>query len=128
MKDLRLSPDASGDYDLKLENGKFTWAKDGVQVANHAQIRLSVPKGTLSLNDRLSGKENLGFGLYEILLRADVGQSEKELEIKRVIMQTPGYKSLLSFTFSQSEHTATFTAHVQTNWGEISIGDTIEAL
>ena len=128
MKDLRISPDSEGDYDITLENGKFVWAKDGTQTANHAQIRMSIPKGTLSLNDRLSGKEDLGLALYEIILKADVGRAEKELEIKRVIMQTPGYEKLINFTFSQTAHSATWSAQAQTEWGEITIGDTIEAL
>jgi hypothetical protein len=127
-KDLRISPDSEGDYDIILEDGKFVWAKLGTQVANHCQIRMSIPKGTLSLNGRLSNKEDLGFKLYEIILKADVGHAEKELEIKRVIMQTPGYLSMISFSFSQTAHTATYTAQVQTEWGAITIGDTIEAL
>ncbi|MCP4667583.1 MAG: hypothetical protein GY849_14600 [Deltaproteobacteria bacterium] len=128
MKDLRISPDTEGDYDLILEDGKFVWAKDGTQVANHCQIRMSIPRGTLSLNDRLSNKEELGLQLYEIILRADIGKAEKELEIKRVIMETPGYKSLISFSSSQTAHSITYEAHAQTEWGEITIGDTIESL
>jgi hypothetical protein len=128
MKDLRISPDSEGDYDIILEDGKFVWAKEGTQVANHCQIRMSIPKGTLSLNDRLSNKEDLGLALYEIILRADIGQAEKDLEIKRVIMQTPGYEKLISFTFEQTAHTGTWAVQAQTQWGEISIGGTIEAL
>jgi hypothetical protein len=127
-KDLRISPDTEGDYDIILENGKFVWAKEGTQVANHCQIRMSIPKGTLSLNGRLSNKEELGLALYEIILKADVGQAEKDLEIKRIIMQTLGYEKLISFTFEQTNHTGTWAAQIQTQWGEITIGGIIEAL
>ena len=128
MKDLRLSKDANGIYDISFENGNFVWAKDGTQVANHAQIRANVPLGTLSLNDRLSSKEALGIKLYEIMLRYDISQGEKELEMKRVIMETPGYKSMISFSYSQTGHTGTYSAQIQTEWGAITIGDTPEDL
>jgi hypothetical protein len=127
MKYLRLSIDVDGNLDLKLENGKFRWGKEGTQVANHAQIRLSTIKGELSLNGRLSNDET-ELDLYGIMLRADIGQAEKELEMKRVIMNTPGYQSLISFSYSQTAHTGSYSAQVQTAWGAITIGDTIEAL
>ena len=128
MKDLRISRNSSGIRDITLENGKFKWAKDGTQVANHMDIRLQIPRGTLSLNDRLSGKEDLGLQLYEVIFRADISKAEKELEIKRVIMQTPGYKSMLSFSFSQTGHSATWSASVQTEYGAMTISDALEQL
>jgi hypothetical protein len=128
MKDIRITKNSDGIDDIKLIDGNFRWAKDGIQVANHAHIRMQIPRGTLSLNDRLSDKEDLGLQMYEILFRTDISQVEKELEIKRVIMQTPGYLSMIEFTFAQTNHSASYTAKIQTEWGDRTIADAVEAL
>ena len=128
MKDLRLSPDSEGDYDVTLVNGKFRWAKEGTQVANHGHIRMNIPKGTLSLNGRLSNKENDGLDLYGIIFDTKKSKAEKEMEIKRVILQTPGYQSIISFSFEQTSYSASYAAEVQTIYGNRTISDNIEAL
>jgi len=128
MKDLRVSPDSNGHYDITLVDGKFRWAKDGTQAANHCQIRMDISKGTLSLNNRLSNKENEGLDLYGIIFDARKSKAEKEFEIKRVILETPGYQSIISFTFEQTGHSATYSAKVQSQWGSREISEAIEAL
>lgn len=121
MKDLRLSKDDNGIYDIRPEDGNFVWAKDGTQVANHGHIRLNTFRGTLSLNGRLSNKENVGFDIYGIVLDMSKTQSEKELEIKRVIMGTPGYVSLAYFKWEQTAHSLYIEAKVNTEYGALTL-------
>ena len=128
MKDIRITKDANGIDDIKLVNGKFRWAKDGTQAANHCHMRLQIPRGTLSLNGRLSNKEHLGFQLYEIILNTAAGELEKQLEIKRVIMETPGFLKLLSFSYVQTGHSVAINGGVQSEWGEMTLGDDREEL
>lgn len=123
MKDLRISKNSNGIDDITLENGDFRWAKDGTQVANHCHIRMQIPKGTLDLNGRLTNKENKGVDFYGIIFATDKSQSEKELEIKKVIMQTPGYRSLSYFKWTQTGHSVAIDAKIVTDWGTLTLSD-----
>jgi hypothetical protein len=121
MKDIRISPDDDGIDDITLEDGAFKWAKDGTQVANHHHIRSQVFKGTLDLNGRLSNKELKGVDFYGVIFDTSKTQSEKELELKKIIMQTPGYRALTYFSWSQTNHTVSVEAKIQSDWGELTL-------
>ena len=128
MIDARLTKSTQGYYDLKLENGRFPMCEDGTEAAQHALIRLLAFRGEYSLNGEIDGKDDLGTYWYERIFAMDVSQAEKELEIKRRILQTPGIESITKFVWSQTGHTVTIDAIIKTEWGSLEISDTVEAL
>jgi hypothetical protein len=127
MKSPRLTGTA-GQYDLKLEDGKFVWVEDGSQAAQHALVRLLIFKGEIALDGMLTTKTELGTQWYEIIFDHTKELSEKELELKSRILGTPGVKNILSWDWSQSGKTVTIDASFQTEWGEASVGEEIELL
>ena len=128
MIDARLTRNTAGDYDLKFENGTFIMAEDGTEAAQHALIRLLVFRGEPSLNGEIEGKEDTGTFWYDRIWPTNTSKAEKEFEIKRRILQTPGIDSITEFTWSQTAHTVTINGIVKTQWGSLTISDTIEAL
>jgi len=125
----RISKDANGNYDLVFENGAFKWAADGIQAAQHAFIRLMIFKGEQSLGGVLTAKTELGTKWYETIFDMSKPKSEKELEIKRRILDTPGIsRFIVPLSWTQSGHTVTITGTVQTDWGAVDLSQTIEAL
>ena len=128
MIDARLTRNASGDYDLKFENGSFVMAEDGTEAAQHALIRLLAHKGEYSLNGEIDGKDNLGTDWYGKIWPMNITKAEKEFELKRRLLQTPGVESIIKWQWTQSGHTVTIEAELKTEWGSMTIADTIEAL
>ena len=128
MKAPRLTKNTSGDYDLLIENGKIPMIEDGTQAAQHALTRLLIFKGEYSLDGELTTKTELGTKWYETIFAMDKPQVAKELEIKRRLLQTPGIKKILSFEWSQSEHTVTIEGKFQTDWGAETVSETVTPL
>ncbi len=124
----RISRNTNGDFDLVFENGKFKWATDGTQAAQHALIRLLAFKGEYSLNSELGGKDSLGTDWYGIVFDMSKSKAEKELEIKRRILGTDGVEKITDWSWTQSGHSVTITGIVVTQWGSVDISQTIEAL
>jgi hypothetical protein len=94
MKDVRFTKD-SGIWDMKLEGGDFPWCEEGTQVANHAMQKIQTFRG-----ERLIDK-NWGTQWYEIIFNVERPQAEKELEIKRQILTTPGTLYIEEFAMVQ---------------------------
>ena len=124
----RLTKNSAGDYDLVLENGKFKWATDGTQIAQHGLERLLIFKGEPSLGDKLTDKENEGTYWYETIFATSASRAEKELEIKSRILGTPGVIRIVEFNWTQSGHNVTISGIVQTEFGEVDVSQTIEVL
>ena len=128
MKAPRISKDADGNYDLLLENGAFAWAEDGTQATQHAFVRLMIFRGEPSLNGVLTEKTEEGTKWLETIFNVQKSKAEKELEIKRRLLQTPGIKSITSFQSTQVGRTLEIEAKIQTDWGDMEVSDTIEPL
>ena len=124
----RLSQNSSGNYDLVLENGKFKWAEDGTQVAQHGLERILIFKNEISLGDKLTDKENTGTHWYEIMFDASKSKAEKQLHVKNRILGTQGVERLLEFNWSQTGHIVYITGRVLTEFGEIDLSQEIETL
>ena len=124
----RITQTDDGHWDLLLENGKFTFSSDGTQVAQHALERLLIFKGELSLNNALTANTEGGTRWYEVIFATDKTRAEKELEIKSRILDTPGVKRIIRFSWAQAAYTATITGDIQTDWGEEDISQTLEPL
>ena len=128
MKAPRQSFNSEGNLDLVFEDGKFMWAEDGRQAAQHAALRLLQFKGEYSLNNELTGKDDDGFDIYGIVLDVSKSKAEKELEIKRVILETYGIEKILAFSWTQTGHTVAVTSTVKTLWGDATLSGEFEAL
>ena len=121
-RSIRITQNSDGTYGLKMENGKFVWAEDGIQAAQHATTRLNIFYGENDLNPELGTK------WYQIIFQTNKSRAEKEFEIKRILLGTPGIKSIRTFEWSQSGHTVSIDAKVDTDFGEIDVSQEITPL
>lgn len=122
MKSIRLTKRTDGNYGILFKDGKFQWAEDGTQAAQHGLTRLLIFKGEWVLN------ENMGTDWYGIIFNAAKSRAEKEFEIKARILGTPGVKEITKFNWSQSGSTVTIEGIVVTDWGETDISQEITPL
>lgn len=121
-RSIRITQNSDGNYGLKMENGKFVWAEDGIQAAQHATTRLNIFYGENELNPEIGTK------WYQIIFQTDKSRAEKEFEIKRVILGTPGIKQVRKFNWAQAGHIVSIDAIVDTDWGEIDLSQEITPL
>ena len=121
-RSIRITQNADGTFGLKMENGKFVWAEDGTQAAQHATTRLNIFYGENELNPELGTK------WYQIIFQTNKSRAEKEFEIKRIILGTPGIAQVRKFNWSQSGHTLSIDSIVDTDWGQIDISQEITPL
>ena len=118
----RLTQNEDNNLDLLLEDGLFQWAEDGTQTAQHGAVRLSIIYGEWKFNT------TLGFKLYEVIFDQQKSIAEKEFEIKRVILGTPGVVKIITFLWAQVGNEVTVNGQVQTQWGAEEIGLVITPL
>lgn len=117
MIDIRVTQTANGGLDMLMEDGRAVWATDGTEVAQHAAIRLNKYNGeSVTGNTQEKGTE-----YYETIFPADVSAYEKELHLKKRILETEGTKRIIKFEWEQEGHEVTVESKVQTEWGEESI-------
>jgi hypothetical protein len=118
----RLTVNSDGLLDLKMTAGKFEWAEDGTQSAQHGALRLQIFKGEWVYNS------NLGVDWYGIIFNQQKSITEKEFEFKRAILGTPGVLQITRFTFFQDGQTVTIDGDVQTEWGPEGINVSVTPL
>jgi hypothetical protein len=134
MKDVRLSKNAAGDYDLVFENGEFPFIEDGDQAAQNGLIRLLMFRPQNDHDGNFTGDSvtrNLdadGTRWYQVIFNATKSLAEKNLEIKRRILGTPGVIRILTFAYSLDDHVLNITGNILTEWGEVDITQEIEVL
>lgn len=129
MKAPRLTFDSNGYLDLKLEDGKFAWAEDGTQAAQHATLRLLIFKGEYALNGELTGLDDEGTDWYGTIFDMSKSKAEKILEIKRAILETYGIERIITFSWTRTAaHTVTINALVKTIWGDMEISEELTPL
>lgn len=117
MKDVRLTQTATGGLDILMVDGRAAWATDGTEVAQHAAIRLNKYHG-----ESVTGNsQEQGTKYYEIIFPANISRYEKELHLKKRILETTGAKRIIEFNWVQDGHEVTATGKIQTDWGEESI-------
>ncbi|MCP4604479.1 MAG: hypothetical protein GY847_28815 [Proteobacteria bacterium] len=127
MKDARLTKTDAGYYDLLIENGSTQWTDKGTAIAQHAMMRLLIFKGEYALGV-LGGKDDDGLDWYGIMFDMSKSKNEKELELKRVVLQTPGIERIIYFNWTQAGYTVTIDAAFQTIYGAATVSETITPL
>lgn len=112
-KSPKLTKNADGYYDWDIANGKTQWVEDGEQAAQHTLERLSISYG------ESDSHPTIGTRIFQIILKADKSRAEKEMEIKRVILGTPGNISIEKFSWNlnDSTHVLTIDGAVKHEWG-----------
>jgi len=124
----KLTKNAQGYFDLSLVNGRFEWAEDGEQAAQHAMVRVMVFKGEPSHGGKLTTRTEEGTDWYGIIFAMDVSPAAKELELKSRILGTPGVEAILEWApidWYSPTHTVSIDAKVQTAWGVEIINEDI---
>jgi hypothetical protein len=125
MRDVRMTTqNATGVLDIQVENGRANWAYDGTEVAQHASIRLQKFVDESVIGD----SEEDYTRWYEVVFNAQASRAEKELELKRRILGTPGAVRILTFEWTQSGHVVDIKGSVQTQWGEADISQKVTPL
>lgn len=117
----------AGGMDFQLVDGKIPTSSDGQQAAEHAWQKLYTYKGENTLDGQLSNLDNDGTRWYEVLFRTDKSRAEKDLEIKRRILTTPGVKKIKRpLVWTQTGHNVEITGSVISDWGEeIDLDNTV---
>lgn len=128
MIDLRMTQIDDGGYDLKFENADLMLAEDGTEAAQHATLRMLIFRGEQNLGDLLSTEDNTGTRWYEVLFDMSKSRAEKELELKRRILGTPGIQEISKFVWTQAAHTVSINAIVKTIWGGMALTEEITPL
>ena len=124
MKDVRLTKNEAGYYDLKITNGRAEFIEDGSQVAQHGSIRLQKFIDESVVGDSLEDYTKW----YEVIFDVQKSRAEKEFELKRRILETPGAESMILLNWEQSGRVLTINASVKTIFGAASISQEIEPL
>ena len=133
MKDVRLTK-ASGSWRISMTNGLFDWVEDGAQAAQHSTIRLMFFKetrtapGHYSLNDALPHKSKVGTDWYGKIFHVGLPDIEKEFEIKRRLLATPGIDSIHKFQMTVEDSTLTISGEGKTAWGVVDMTQEFEVL
>jgi hypothetical protein len=120
MKSLKLTDTNLGYRDMILENGIFSWVEDGAQAAQHALERLHVFEGEWEFNTEL------GTRWYAVIFDVSKSRAEKEFELQRIILGTPGIKSIKRWVWTQSGRVVNISAGIQTDWGDEEFTEVLE--
>jgi hypothetical protein len=127
-RDIRITKQTDGSWDLKRNAGRFEFADEGTAIAQHATIRLLTFKGEYTYGGEFPHRADEGTDWYGIIFNMAKSKVEKEFELKRVILGTPGVTGITQFNWSQSGTTVTIEGIVSTEYGELDISQEIEPL
>lgn len=119
MIGIRLTKDTLGRLDMKMTNGAFEMAEDGVAAASSMALGVNLERSECLASPIVDTVANplAGIDLYGIVFNTETSQAEKEIEIRRAILARPGIKKIIRMSWTQVEHVAYLVIDVQTNWG-----------
>lgn len=124
MIGIRLTKIANGMLDIKRENGRAVWAENGVEAAQHGAVRLQIFQDESVTDD----PEDDFTDWYGTVFNMAKSRAEKEFELKRRILGTPGVTKIIKFEWTQTDHALEIIGNVLTEWGEADIGQVITIL
>lgn len=130
MKLIHLSKNSDGDFDIVFKDGKIKMAEDGTAAAVAMTERLLLFRGEAEESQLVDTAANplAGVDWYNIIFRPDATRAEKESELKRAILSTPGIDRILQWSWTQTGRTVTIDVQVKTDWGAVSVSQSIEPL
>lgn len=123
---IKLEKNTDGEWDAVFgEDGDFELCEEGEACTVEIVEGLLLTRVEALASQLVDTRKNplAGCNWYGTVLDDSQDQIVGELEIKRVILGTPGVISIPEWQFTRSQHTATFTARVLTQWGEVALSD-----
>lgn len=127
---IHLSKNGDGDFDIVFEDGKIKMAEDGTAAAVAMTERILLFRDQASTSPLINHDENplAGVDWYGIIFRPDATRIEKEGELKRAILSTPGVDRILQWQWTQTGRTVYINAQIKTQWGNVSVSEEIAPL
>lgn len=124
----KLVKNAAGDWDLSLVDGSCEMAEDGVAAGVQMVERLLIDQDEAIKNPLVDTKKTplSGVKWEGIVFDSSKSKEEKELEIKRVILSTPGYLKITYWSWTQVGRKLQLDWKVESIWGELTFGERIE--
>ena len=122
---IKLVKDENGDEDMVLENGAFEMCENGTAAAVQMKERLLCDKNEAVKSPLV--KDTASVMDWEgIIFDNSKSKAEKDLEIKRVILSTPGMKRITYWKSEQIDRTLVLDFKVESEWGELEFGETVQ--
>lgn len=112
---------------MVFEDGKFKMATDGTAAAVATLERILLFRSE-ALESQIVSNVLAGTNWYGIMFRADATRVEKEGELKRAILSTPGVERILQWSWTQTGRTLYLDVQVKTEWGAVSVSQEISPL
>jgi len=125
MRAIRMTYQTdTGVIDIKNKDGKALFCEAGTQTAQHGAQRLHLFQDESVIGDPDEDYTDW----YDIIWNMQKSQAEKEFELKRRILGTPGVLRIINFTWRQDDRTVYIESDVQTEWGEETVSGRITPL
>ena len=125
---IKLVKNEDGDEDMVFENGALVMSENGEACAVQMKERILLGRNEATENPLVNTRADplAGLDWEGTIFDASKSRSEKELEIKRVIFSTPGVLKITYWSWIQTDRTLTLDFKVETIWGELEFGETVQ--
>jgi len=130
MKLIHISKNDAGDFDIELEDGIFRMSEDGEAAAVSMTERVLTVRSEALANPLIDIILNplAGVDWYGIIFRSDATRAEKETELKRAILSTPGIEGIIRWNWAQTGRTVTIDVKVKSEWGTLGYTEEVTPL
>ena len=132
MEDIKLALDSDGHLDIVFEDGDIATCTEDESVAVQIMERLLLTRVESLLNPLVDTIADplAGTNWYGTVLDSSQDKIVGELEIKRVILGTPGVLGITKWSptwpsSSDPGHTMTLSARVSTIYGDVDLNSGI---
>jgi hypothetical protein len=129
---IKLEKNTEGEWDMVFSDGAFELCTEGESAMVQMVERLLLTRVESLVNPLVNTNKDpqAGTDWYGTVLDDSQDKIVGELEIKRVILGTPGVISITEWDptypgVSNPGHTMTLSARVLTAWGEIALNETL---
>lgn len=125
---LKLVKNDAGDEDVVFENGKIVLSENGEAAAVRMKERMLLERSEALASILVDTTKNplAGLNWEGIIFDAAKSKVEKELEIKRVILSSPGIQAITYWSWVLAGRELQLDFKVNTDWGELAVGETIQ--
>lgn len=125
---IKLVKNEDGDEDMVFENGAFEMSENGEACAVQMKERILLDRNEATANPLVNTRANplAGLDWEGTIFDSSKPKSEKELEFKRVIFSTPDLVRITYWSWVQTNRTLNLNYKVETPWGELEIGETVQ--
>lgn len=122
---IKLAKNKYGDEDMVLEHGVFDMCEDGTAAAVQMKERILSDKNECDQSEIVK-KPGLALDWEGIIFDASKSRAEKELELKRVILSTPGMKRITYWSYEQTGRELQVNFKIMSEWGELTYGEMVQ--